>query len=583
MKIDYKLYKPTLDSLTPQQQILYNRDIPVEEQSNWLNAYWNDVNDFHLLKNIKDAAGMIIDHCMYTSSKITILQDCDCDGLTSSAIIANYIHRICSKEPTILIHEGKVHGLADINLDNIIKTTSLLIIPDAASNDYEQLKYLHNNGVDIVIADHHHCEKYSEDAIVVNNQLDDYPNKSFCGAGVTWQLCRQMDEMCHFDYANDLVDLCALGLCGDMMDYHEKEVRALVNIGYANVKNKFFKAFVDKQEFSLNKMNGLNYLSSSFYVVPYINACCRTGAMVEKRLLLSALLDYKCDTMIPSSKRGEKGKEVPIWQEAITVIERVKRRQTKLQDEAMEFFEYQIQTKKLTNNAIIACVCGKDDAEPGILGLIANKIQAKYQHPTLVLQEVEEEDGVHLKGSARNYSYCPVEDMRSLCEDTGVVDYAAGHGSAFGLSLPLENFYEFLDKTNEQYKGVDFKPVYLVDYVWNYDRVNPKYILDIAELNIYGQNIPESKVVVEDIALDNVNVQLLGEAKGHPTIKISLPSGVDIMKFKSSREEFEEWTSGEKKLTIVGKCSKNSWMGNITPQILIDDFELEDYEEEWVF
>lgn len=583
MKIDYKLYKPTLDSLTPQQQILYNRDIPVEEQSNWLNAYWNDVNDFHLLKNIKDAAGMIIDHCMYTSSKITILQDCDCDGLTSSAIIANYIHRICSKEPTILIHEGKVHGLADINLDNIIKTTSLLIIPDAASNDYEQLKYLHNNGVDIVIADHHHCEKYSEDAIVVNNQLDDYPNKSFCGAGVTWQLCRQMDEMCHFDYANDLVDLCALGLCGDMMDYHEKEVRALVNIGYANVKNKFFKAFVDKQEFSLNKMNGLNYLSSSFYVVPYINACCRTGEMVEKRLLLSALLDYKCDTMIPSSKRGEKGKEVPIWQEAITVIERVKRRQTKLQDEAMEFFEYQIQTKKLTNNAIIACVCGKDDAEPGILGLVANRIQAKYQHPTLVLREVEEEDGVHLKGSARNYSYCPIEDMRSLCENTNLMDYAQGHSSAWGASLPLDNYFKFIEITNEQYKGIDFKPVYLVDYVWNYDRVNPKYVLDIAELNIYGQGIPESKVVVKDIALDNVNVQLLGEAKGHPTIKISLPSGVDIMKFKSSREEFEEWTSGEKKLTIVGKCSKNEWMGNITPQILIDDFELEDYEEEWVF
>ena len=583
MKIDYKLYKPTLDSLTPQQQILYNRDIPVEEQSNWLNAYWNDVNNFHLLKNIKEAAIMIINHCLWTSSKITILQDADADGLTSSAIIANYIHRICNKEPTILIHEGKAHGLADIDLDKIIETTSLLILPDSSSNDYEQHKYLHDNGVDIVVLDHHQSPEYSKDAIVVNNQLDDYPNKNFSGAGVTWQLCRQMDELCNFDYANDLVDLCALGLCGDMMSYREKEVRALVNIGYNNVKNKFFKAFVDKQEFSLSKMNGLNYLSSSFYVVPYINACCRTGEMIEKRLLINALLDYKCDTMIPSSKRGEKGKEVPLWQEAITVIERVKRRQTKLQDEAMEFFEYQIQTKKLTDNAIITCVCGKDDAEPGILGLIANKIQAKYQHPTLVLQEVEEEDGVHLKGSARNYSYCPVEDMRSLCEDTGVVDYASGHGSAFGLSLPLENFYEFLDKTNEQYKGVDFKPVYLVDYVWNYDRVNPKYVLDIAELNIYGQDIPESKVVVKDIALDNVSVQFLGEAKGHPTIKISLHSGVDIMKFKSSRKEFEEWTSGEKKLTIVGKCAKNFWMGNVTPQILIDDFELEDYEEEWVF
>lgn len=77
MKIDYRLYKPTLDNLTPQQQILYNRDIPVEEQTTWLNAYWNDVNDFHLLKNIKEAATMIINHCMRTSSKITILQDCD--------------------------------------------------------------------------------------------------------------------------------------------------------------------------------------------------------------------------------------------------------------------------------------------------------------------------------------------------------------------------------------------------------------------------------------------------------------------------------------------------------------------------
>ena len=310
---------------------------------------------------------------------------------------------------------------------------------------------------------------------------------------------------------------------------------------------------------------------------------CRSGEMVEKRLLMNALLDYKCDTMVLSSKRGEKGKKVPLWQEAITVIERVKRRQTKLQDEAMEFLEYQIQEKKLTDNAIIICVCGKDDIPSSILGLAANKIQAKYQHPTLVLQEVEEEDGIHLRGSARNYSYCPIEDMRSLCENTGLIDFAQGHTSAFGFEIPLENYYKFLKVTNKEYQGIDFKPVYYVDYIWNSMQVNPKTVLDIAALNIYGQGIPESKIVIEDIPLDNVNVQLLGEAKGHPTIKISLPSGVDIMKFKSSREEFEEWTSGEKKLTIVGKCSKNEWMGNVTPQILIDDFELEENEDEWIF
>lgn len=571
--------------MTPLQQILYNRDIPVEKQEKWLDAGLESINDYHLLRNIKDAAVMIGNHCMWKDSKISILQDCDVDGCTSVSIIANYINRICGKEPNIVIHEGKAHGLADIDLDEIIDTTDLLILPDSSSNDYEQHKYLKDNNVDVCCLDHHICEKYSEDAIVVNNQLDNYPNKDFSGAGITWQLCRMLDELFNFNYAKDYIDLCALGNLSDMMLYTTQETRAIVKLGTSNLHNKFISEFVKKQEFSLNKMNGSNYLSWAFYITPYINAMCRSGEMVEKRLLMNALLDYKCDTMVLSSKRGEKGKKVPLWQEAITVIERVKRRQTKLQDEAMEFLEYQIQEKRLTDNAIIICVCGKDDIPSSILGLAANKIQAKYQHPTLVLQEVEEEDGIHLRGSARNYSYCPIEDMRSLCENTGLIDFAQGHTSAFGFEIPLENYYKFLKVTNKEYQGIDFKPVYYVDYIWNYMQVNPKTVLDIAALNIYGQGIPESKIVIEDIPLDNVNVQLLGEAKGHPTIKISLPSGVDIMKFKSSREEFEEWTSGEKKLTIVGKCSKNSWMGNVTAQIIVEDFEVvaKEDEIEWIF
>ena len=65
----------------------------------------------------------------------------------------------------------------------------------------------------------------------------------------------------------------------------------------------------------------------------------------------------------------------------------------------------------------------------------------------------------------------------------------------------------------------------------------------------------------------------------HPTLKIKLDD-VDIIKFKSSQEEYEEFCGDNKILTLVGKCKKNEWNGNVSPQILIEDFEL---REEWIF
>lgn len=579
----YELYKDTDFNLSPVQQILYNRGIEVKDQESWLQAWWGEINDYKLLKNCEEAADMIIKHCMPQSSgRITILQDCDCDGIASTAIIYNYIYRAFGISSKIIIHSGKQHGLNDVNLNEIITTTDLLILPDSSSNDYEQHKVLKEAGVDIVIADHHICEKYSEDAIVVNNQLDNYPNKDFSGAGVMWQICRCMDDKLNSFIHMELVDLCALGNLGDMMDYRNNEVRAIVSVGLSTVFNEFLRAIINKNDYSFSKMNGVNYYSMAFYCVPFLNAICRSGTDLEKRLVINAFLEDKYEEEVQSSKRGEKGKKTSVLLEALTTIERVKRRQNKAQDDAMEFFERQIAEKNLNNNAIIACVCDFNEIPPEILGLIANKIQAKYQHPTLVLREIGTEDGIHLSGSARNYSYCPIEDMRQVCEDTGLVDYAQGHSGAYGISIPLKNFREFIEVTNKVYEDIEFEPTYKVDYIWNENEIDAKTILGIAELNIYGQGIPESKIAIEDINLNGASVSLLSPDK-HPTIKITLSNGVSLMKFKSSVEEYAEFSSGDKILCLVGKPSKNEWMGNVSAQIIIDDFELKDAEDVWIF
>lgn len=582
------------------QQVLNNRGIPVEKQVDWLYAWKNDINDWRLLDETKVRKGIeMVQGAIFNDKDICVCVDPDVDGFSSSSIFINYLHSIHPKyveeHVKYVLHESKGHGFADTIDDIMACSPSLVVAPDGASNDFEQQKAFNDAGIKVLILDHHLCdEDYSNDmTIIINNQLCDYPNKHLVGAGVVWQFFRGWEEACKdvgdFTAEEDFSDIAALGQIGDMSDYRELEVRAIVNLGitryeadHGTVKNDFLRAVLEKNQFILSKRNGANYLGLAFAAVPFINAICRSGTMDEKRMVFEAFLTHKQHELVESSKRGEKGKMVERIEEALTTLGRVKRRQGDLQDEAMGFFESQIEEQGLTKDAIITCVCG-EDVSPSLLGLVANKIQAKYQHPTIVLRRIDKEDGVHLVGSARNYSYCPIEDMRQLCEDSGAVDYAQGHSSAFGISVPESDMQAFKRSTNKSYEGINFTPIYRVDYIWG-DDVDPSAILDIASFTIYGQNVQESMNVVKDIDLSQCKVQLLSPDK-HPTIKVSLPCGVDLIKFGSSQGEFKEFTSGRKLLTVIGTCAKNEWNGTVTPQIQVKDYELEDVtdQELWVF
>ena len=131
------------------------------------------------------------------NKKIVIVIDCDVDGFTSAAILWNRIKEF--KSDTDLeyrMHSGKQHGLEDIigELEEGNSLPSLVILPDASSNDYEYHTRLKNMGVNVLVLDHHEADYESEDAIVVNNQLsENYENKALTGAGVVWQFCRYFD------------------------------------------------------------------------------------------------------------------------------------------------------------------------------------------------------------------------------------------------------------------------------------------------------------------------------------------------------------------------------------------------------
>ena len=335
-----------------------------------------------------------------------------------------------------------------------------------------------------------------------------------------------------------------------------------------------------KNDYSIQKMNGINYYSTAFYLVPFWNACWRSGTMEEKKLIFDAcLLEYQND-MVKSSKRGFKNVEVSLYQAAVLVCDRVKRRQTKAQDEAMDSLKYKIQEEKLDDNAIILCLMEPGQIEKNLQGLVANKLQAKYQKPCAVLTYERDEGGQEFyRGSMRNYSLSPIGDLKAELEKTKEIEFCAGHKAAAGLGIEKDHINAFIKKFNEQYKDIDQTPCYHVDYIWTNKTIDDNKVLDIGKFNIYGQEIPESLVVVKDIYLNPSMITLMSPDK-YPTLKIQLNDGVSAIKFKSNENEYEEFCEPNTTLTIVAKCAINEWNGTITPQLLIEDFEL---KKEWVF
>lgn len=109
--------------------------------------------DPYLLDNIREAAGKLMEH-LGRGSKILILIDSDCDGLTSGSMLWNYIKEYKPfADLSFMCHEHKAHGLGDTWEDIDRDHWDLILLPDSSSGDYELHKYFSDKGTDIIVLD----------------------------------------------------------------------------------------------------------------------------------------------------------------------------------------------------------------------------------------------------------------------------------------------------------------------------------------------------------------------------------------------------------------------------------------------
>ena len=575
----YKLIEKNYEQDTPITRILVNRGIEEKDIYHYLNTTDEDINDYNLLGGdaLKAAAQAVLS-AMAENKKCFLVVDSDCDGFTSAAVLLNYLHHI---SPTWVencvdwfIHEGKQHGLNDC-IDCAIDYP-LVICPDSASNDYEEHQLIKENGGQLIILDHHEAPEVSKDAIVINNQLSDYPNKQLSGVGVVWQFCRYLDTLNETNYANEYLDLVALGLCADMMSLLSIETKHLMLKGFKNenIKNPFIYYMQKKNSFKLG--DEITPIGAAFYIAPLVNATMRSGTLEEKELLFKSMLKYIAFQEVPSTKRGHKlGELEMIVTQAVRTVTNVKNRQTKTEKKGMEFLYNKIQDENLLDHKVVLFLVEEGEIDKNIAGLIANKFMAQLQRPCCILMHNEATDTYN--GSARGYSKSGCENFKDICEETGMIEFAAGHQNAFGLGIKSENVQEFLEITDELLKDIDDEPYYKLDFLFDAQNINFQVIRDICGLNyLWGQDMDEPFIGLHNLRVTSDMVDIY--YKSTNTLKITLPNKFSILKFKASDKECEQFENikGYIELDIIGRANLNDFNGSVYPQLFVEDYEIID-------
>lgn len=581
--IRYKLIGDN-DIRNPVQSLLKTRGIEGDRLQTFFQAGCESVIDPFRLNNMKEACDVVHQNL---GKKIFTLVDCDTDGFTSAAMLVNFLEGELKQEVDYYVHSDKTHGLQAEVMDKILDGGyELVYFADAGSNDVEQCKTLKEEGIKVVILDHHEsCE--NPYAVVVNNQLSkDYSNKAFSGAGIVWKFISAYKMLYGSPTgkdAKDYLDLLALGNTADAMDMRSDETRYLMLQGFKNVKNAFFKAMCESNAYSMK--NKVTPMSVAWYVAPTVNAVCRFGEIEDKRELFAAMLDRNAALMVPSDKRGAaKDEEELLTTRVVRHSKNVKKHQDDAVKLAQTQIEKMIEERGLLEHKLLFIQVDENAVKPEIAGLLANKLASKYQQPTLIGRLTE--SGL-IAGSGRNFNHSPVENFRETLLETGLVDFAQGHASAFGFAIEKDKVDMLILEMDKVWKEMTFTQEYPVDFeidtstAKDYEVHNFLMMLgEVSDKGLWGNGLSEPYVVFKNVRIGG-DAKLLSPNK-KPTLKIEKPY-CTFMKFGSSAEEVNSFIpSGFQGITadFIGRVNLNEFNGRITPQLFIEAYDI---RQNWDF
>lgn len=516
-----------------------------------------------------DKAAELLAQARMAQKNIVIVGDFDADGATSTALTVVALRQLGFQQVDYLVPNRfeQGYGLSvDVAKQALEKNVEVLITVDNGISSFEGVAFLKQQGVQVVVTDHHlPGEMLPEaDAIVNPNLVQcDFPSKSLAGVGVAFYvmlaLRAKLREKGLFDSKTqpnftELLDLVALGTIADVVPLDQNN-RILAYQGLQRIRAGHCRYGIQAlAEVANRDMSRFSASDLGFAIAPRLNAAGRLDNMsVGVELLLAEdmptarALALELDGLNQTRKEIEQGMKL----EALEICRKL---------------------TALTPPLPTGIVLYQADWHQGVLGILASRLKDQFHRPVIAF--AQDQAGV-LKGSARSIEGLHIRDVleRLHSRHPEMILKFGGHAMAAGLSIQEEKFSDFQRLFNEVVtECLDEKD--LQGVVWTDGELNTQFMnLDTAELlkqaGPWGQAFPEP---VFDGEFKLLQQRLVGER--HLKMMVEPQNGgplLDAIAFNVDTRYYPDLSL--KKVKLAYKLDVNEYRGQRNIQLLVDYIE----------
>ncbi|MDU5823530.1 MAG: single-stranded-DNA-specific exonuclease RecJ [Anaerococcus vaginalis] len=520
--------------------ILANRDIvDPKVVDSFINPTLEKLHDPFLLKDMEKAIDLIIE-TMENGESIRIFGDYDQDGISSTMTLLDgllYFYDDISYDIPDRVIDG--YGISDRMIDRAIEANvSLIITCDNGISAIDQVKRLKENGIKVIITDHHQVSKKEDgewveqilpqaDCVINPKRLDNtYPFDDLCGAGVAFKLIQALYQRLDGDmeYLYGLLEYVAMGTVCDVVSLTD-ENRIFVREGLKRINNTeklAIKALVEENSWNRE----VSAYTLGFIIGPCMNA---TGRLSTAKLAIDMLMEDDIEKIRTYAKK----------------LVSLNTERKELTNIGLEKTLEIIKDKKYYNDDII--IVNVENIEESICGIIAGRIKEKFNKPTIIMTE-SSQNGI-LKGSGRSIEayniYKEVFEIKDILESFG------GHPMACGLSIRSDKVEDFRQKLNDKskLKKDDFVNIINIDAQIPIDKLSLEFAESLQRLEPFGKDNPKAKFADKNLFIKNIN--MIG--KNNNTMKMILnKNGRDIEAIKFNAQKDYKYLSDKFKANITG-------------------------------
>lgn len=487
--------------------VLYRRHIASEDIDTFCHPSTDHFHDPFLFSDMKKACERIF-LAISSNESIIIHGDYDADGIGGSVVLSETLELLGADVEVFLPHRDKDgYGINITRAQEFIdKQASVVITCDCGISNIKEVALLQDNGVDVIITDHHQFKETMPPAFAILHPSiphESYPGEHLAGGGVAFkfahgllQYAREVLEHSdlptaeHFLYP--MLDVVAMSTVADMVPLRG-ESRVIAHNGLLTLQNTQrpgLRVLRDKsrqQEYSSEMI--------SFGIAPKINAPGRMGNPRIAYDLLRCVTDDEAQELLRK----------------IESINNDRRKQTKLaMDEALE----QIRLEGQEENSILL-VYG-EHWPSGIVGLIAGRLKDMFHKPALVMAGRD----VGIVGSGRSTN--DIHIVQALDQVADCLGKYGGHPQACGFTLKDPSVLPYFEErllliVDEMSDGV-VAPELIVDASVALQDINWELIRDVQLLAPFGKGNEKPRFVINNVEI--LQARSVGSKEGTILIDI---------------------------------------------------------------